>query len=89
MDYFLSDFPNAYQRALAFDEKITKAATSAISSSYASILSLTTRMVLAGTEVTVPTNLGSKKINGSDILTFVKDNGKTRYVSQPFLLISI
>lgn len=77
IDFFLNDFDAARRRADAFDEKITSAAK-AVSTNYAHLVSLATRLVIGSTEVTVPTNLAARTWNDSDIMTFVKDNGRSR-----------
>ncbi|KAF5335236.1 hypothetical protein D9758_014770 [Tetrapyrgos nigripes] len=67
---FLSDSSAALARSIALDSKILNAA-SGISSQYADIVSLATRQMFGGLEVTVP----ATENDGSDIMMFLKDMG--------------
>ncbi|KAI0341899.1 hypothetical protein BDW22DRAFT_1484797 [Trametopsis cervina] len=63
---FLTDFPNAFQRAVTLDAAILKDATQ-ISSQYADLVSLTARQAMAGTEITIGPN------DPGDVKMFMKD----------------
>lgn len=71
MHFFLDDFENAKSRAAALDERIVSAASS-ISSNYSDLLAMSSRLTMAGYEITAP------KSNESDIMIFMKDTGISR-----------
>ncbi|KAF9075381.1 hypothetical protein BDP27DRAFT_1380628 [Rhodocollybia butyracea] len=76
MSDFLSDASNALQRAIHLDNKLSTAATS-ISSNYSDLVSLASRQVMAGLEITIGVGPDGQ-INKSDILVFVKDTGNSQ-----------
>ncbi|KAF9075449.1 hypothetical protein BDP27DRAFT_1212146 [Rhodocollybia butyracea] len=73
---FLSDASQALQRASDLDSKLSASATS-ISSNYSSLVSLASRQVMAGLEITVGVS-STGQINDSDILIFMKDIGSSQ-----------
>ncbi|KAF9071443.1 DUF1793-domain-containing protein [Rhodocollybia butyracea] len=75
MGAFMSDASGALSRATTLDGKIVSAANG-ISSNYADLVSLASRQVMAGMEITVGTNNG--QINNSDVLFFMKDTGNSQ-----------
>ncbi len=66
----MNDFSTALTTANTFDAKANSDA-SAISSDYASIVSLSIRQAFGATEVTVGKN-GDGTFNSSDVLVFMK-----------------
>ncbi|KAF9071439.1 hypothetical protein BDP27DRAFT_1322138 [Rhodocollybia butyracea] len=72
---FMSDATDALSRATTLDNKIISAANG-ISSNYADLVSLASRQVMAGMEITVGTSNG--QINNSDVLFFMKDTGNSQ-----------
>jgi hypothetical protein len=77
MAAFMSDASDALSRATALDNKIVSVANG-VSSNYADLVSLASRQVMAGMEITVGSNNG--QINNSDVLFFMKDTGNSRCV---------
>ncbi|KAJ3480136.1 hypothetical protein NLI96_g8556 [Meripilus lineatus] len=79
IDFVLSDFPSALNRAIAFDNKVLVPA-SAISTKYADLVSLSVRQTIGSTELTI-----SKSADGgwniSDVKAFMKDVGTSRRVN--------
>ncbi|KAF9071440.1 hypothetical protein BDP27DRAFT_1322140, partial [Rhodocollybia butyracea] len=75
MEAFMSDATDALSRATTLDNKIVSAANG-ISSNYADLVSLASRQVMAGMEITVGTSNG--QINNSDVLFFMKDTGNSQ-----------
>ncbi|KIK51939.1 hypothetical protein GYMLUDRAFT_50232 [Collybiopsis luxurians FD-317 M1] len=73
---FMNNASDALNRAIALDEQIISDA-SAISPDYVDLVSLASRQVMAGMEITVGTDL-KQQINQSDILIFMKDTGNSR-----------
>ncbi|KAE9404313.1 DUF1793-domain-containing protein [Gymnopus androsaceus JB14] len=72
----MSNASDALQRAITLDNKILSAANT-ISSNYADLVSLASRQVMAGMEITVGTD-SSGQINASDIMFFMKDIGNSQ-----------
>ncbi|KAJ7585371.1 hypothetical protein C8J56DRAFT_946578 [Mycena floridula] len=79
IDSFLADFPDALNRAVAFDQRVMQAADQ-VSLDYADLVSLVARQTLAGVDWTV-----SRTSNGdwdlSDVKAFMRDTGGTRRVN--------
>ncbi|KAF8885594.1 hypothetical protein BD779DRAFT_1646537 [Infundibulicybe gibba] len=72
---FIKDFPNALQRAIDLDKKITSDAL-LISQNYADLVSLSVRQTVGSVDIT--TSKGSDgQWNTSDILIFMKSVGDT------------
>ncbi|KAF8883844.1 hypothetical protein BD779DRAFT_813306 [Infundibulicybe gibba] len=70
---FVEDFPNARQRAIELDQKITTDALS-ISQGYADLVSLSARQTMGGIDIT--TSKGSdNQWNASDTMIFMKSVG--------------
>lgn len=67
---FLKDYPNALQRAKAFDDRLTTDA-SKISLDYIDVASQVARQAFAATEITVSRN-ADNSLNTSDVYMFVK-----------------
>lgn len=78
MANFMNDATNALERSKTLDSKIVSDAN-AISSNYVDLVSLASRQLMAGLEVTVGTD-SSGKLNASDILFFMKDTGNSQCV---------
>ncbi|KAF8824150.1 hypothetical protein HHX47_DHR9000564 [Lentinula edodes] len=76
MANFMNDATNALERSKTLDSKIVSDAN-AISSNYVDLVSLASRQLMAGLEVTVGTD-SSGKLNASDILFFMKDTGNSQ-----------
>ena len=77
IDYFLLDFSNAKARADALDSYLLASATIAVSA----------RQVIGSTELTV--SMGTdNQWNMSDIMMFMKDVGRSKYVYFIFFLIN-
>ncbi|KAJ3793046.1 hypothetical protein GGU11DRAFT_437691 [Lentinula aff. detonsa] len=76
MAYFMNDATNALERAKTLDNQIVSDA-SAISSGYADLVSLASRQVMGGLEITVGTD-SNGRLNASDILFFMKDVGNSQ-----------
>ncbi|KAJ3489251.1 hypothetical protein NLI96_g2242 [Meripilus lineatus] len=68
---FLKDYPNALQRAKAFDDRLTTDA-SKISLDYIDVASQVARQAFAATEITVSRN-ADNSLNTSDVYMFVKE----------------
>ncbi|KAK0208960.1 hypothetical protein DFS33DRAFT_488996 [Desarmillaria ectypa] len=78
IDFFLSDFSDAKQRAIDLDNKIMSD-TRQISDNYADLVTIAARQALA---VDVTVSKDSKgQWNTSDIMTFMKDVGNSRRVN--------
>lgn len=73
IDAFLLDFPNAHDRAVALDEKLTGEARK-VSDQYADLVSLATRQTLGGLEFTTSRMLDGS-YDPSDLQIFMKDIG--------------
>ncbi|KAF7790198.1 hypothetical protein EIP86_001150 [Pleurotus ostreatoroseus] len=72
---FVADYPNAYNRAIALDQKLTTAAAR-ISNHYVDLVSLAARQAMAGTELTVSQGTSDpSQWNLSDIKMFMKNVG--------------
>ncbi|KAF8874080.1 hypothetical protein BD779DRAFT_1678882 [Infundibulicybe gibba] len=67
---FIKDFPNARQRAIELDQKITSDALS-ISQDYADLVSLSVRQTMAGIDITI-SNGTDGQWNTSDVMIFMK-----------------
>ncbi|KAF8883869.1 hypothetical protein BD779DRAFT_1443581 [Infundibulicybe gibba] len=67
---FIKDFPNARQRAIELDQKITSDALS-ISQDYADLVSLSVRQTMGGLDITI-SNGTDGQWNNSDIMIFMK-----------------
>ncbi|KAK0196527.1 hypothetical protein F5146DRAFT_1129307 [Armillaria mellea] len=78
IDFFLSDFPDAKQRAVDLDNKIISEARQ-ISENYADLIALAARQALA-VDITVSKGSDSQW-NTSDIMTFMKDIGDSGRVN--------
>ncbi|KIK65800.1 hypothetical protein GYMLUDRAFT_158570, partial [Collybiopsis luxurians FD-317 M1] len=76
MSDFMSDASNALQRAIALDNKIMSDANK-VSSNYADLVSLASRQIMAGMEITVGVDLNGQ-VNKSDVLIFMKDIGNSQ-----------
>ena len=74
------DFDNARTRAIAFDAQLLGSA-SAVSSVYANLVSVSARLAIGGTELTIG-NGTDGTWNMSDVKMFMKDVGTSRYVSE-------
>ena len=86
IDYFLLDFSNAKARADALDSYLLASATN-ISETYADIIAVSARQVIGSTELTV--SMGTdNQWNMSDIMMFMKDVGRSKYVYFIFFLIN-
>ncbi|KIY50056.1 hypothetical protein FISHEDRAFT_40022 [Fistulina hepatica ATCC 64428] len=70
IDTFLDDYEDASSRADALDEALMSAANS-ISSEFADLVALSTRQVMAGMEITLP----SGATNASDVRIFMQNTG--------------
>ncbi|KAK0199092.1 hypothetical protein F5146DRAFT_120113 [Armillaria mellea] len=78
IDFFLTDFSNAKQRAIDLDNKIMSDARQ-ISDNYADLVTLAARQALA---VDITVSKDSKgQWNTSDVMTFMKDVGNSRRVN--------
>ncbi|KIK65807.1 hypothetical protein GYMLUDRAFT_1027401, partial [Collybiopsis luxurians FD-317 M1] len=76
MSDFMSDASNALQRAIVLDDRIMSDA-SKISSNLTDLVSLASRQIMAGMEVTV--GIGSDgQMNKFDVLIFMKDIGDSK-----------
>ncbi|KAJ4485238.1 hypothetical protein J3R30DRAFT_3282917 [Lentinula aciculospora] len=75
----MNDSSNALQRAIALDDQIVSAAT-AISPNYVDLVSLASRQVMAGMEITVGSGADGE-LNASDIQFFMKDMGNSQRVN--------
>ncbi|KIK51931.1 hypothetical protein GYMLUDRAFT_265647 [Collybiopsis luxurians FD-317 M1] len=73
---FMNNASDALNRAIALDEKITSDASN-ISSEYVDLVSLASRQVMAGMEITVGKD-SNQQVNESDILIFMKDIGNSQ-----------
>ncbi|KAK0246466.1 hypothetical protein EDD85DRAFT_874820, partial [Armillaria nabsnona] len=78
IDFFLSDFSNAKQRAIDLDNKIMSDAHQ-ISDNYADLVTLAARQALA-VDITVSKD-SQGQWNTSDIMTFMRDGGNSRRVN--------
>ncbi|KAK0455849.1 hypothetical protein EV421DRAFT_1918400 [Armillaria borealis] len=78
VDFFLSDFSNAKQRAINIDNKITSDARQ-ISNNYADLVTLAARQALA-VDITVSKD-NEGQWNTSDVMTFMRDVGNSRRVN--------
>ncbi|KAK0481513.1 hypothetical protein IW261DRAFT_1681573 [Armillaria novae-zelandiae] len=78
IDFFLSDFSNAKQRAIDLDNKIVSDARQ-ISDSYADLVTLAARQALA-VDITVSKD-SQGQWNTSDIMTFMRDVGNSGRVN--------
>ncbi|PBL00369.1 hypothetical protein ARMGADRAFT_1072730 [Armillaria gallica] len=78
VDFFLSDFSNAKQRAIDLDNKIMSDARQ-ISENYADLVALAARQALA-VDITVSKD-SQGQWNTSDIMTFMRDVGNSRRVN--------
>ncbi|PBK76561.1 hypothetical protein ARMSODRAFT_875663 [Armillaria solidipes] len=78
IDFFLSDFSDAKQRAIDLDNKIMSDARQ-ISDNYADLVTLAARQALA-VDITVSKN-SEGQWNTSDVMTFMKDVGNSRRVN--------
>ncbi|PBK76596.1 hypothetical protein ARMSODRAFT_948409 [Armillaria solidipes] len=78
VDFFLSDFSNAKQRAINLDNKITSDARQ-ISDNYADLVTLAARQALA-VDITVSKD-NEGQWNTSDVMTFMRDVGNSRRVN--------
>ncbi|KIK52995.1 hypothetical protein GYMLUDRAFT_250707 [Collybiopsis luxurians FD-317 M1] len=76
MSNFMNDASNALQRAIVLDSRIISDANQ-ISPNYADLVSLASRQVVAGMEITVGSD-SNGQLNKSDILIFMKDIGNSR-----------
>ena len=78
MIYALQDYPNAWNRALALDARITGDA-SPFSKHYADLVSLAARQTMASTELTIGNSEadGSGKPDLSDVKLFMKNMGSS------------
>ncbi|KIK51941.1 hypothetical protein GYMLUDRAFT_180789 [Collybiopsis luxurians FD-317 M1] len=73
---FMSDASNALQRAMSFDRQVISD-TIGISSNYTDLVSLASRQVMAGMEITVGTD-SNGQLDQSDVLIFMKDIGNSQ-----------
>ncbi|KAJ7644936.1 hypothetical protein FB45DRAFT_825074 [Roridomyces roridus] len=80
IDAFVQDFPNARTRALALEQQILTDA-GAVSAAYTDLVSLATRQVMAGVEITLPPQGSDGSWNFSDVQAFMKDVGATQRVN--------
>ncbi|KAG9223493.1 hypothetical protein CCMSSC00406_0006985 [Pleurotus cornucopiae] len=80
IDAFLLDFPNARDRAVALDEKLTGEARK-VSDQYADLVSLATRQTLGGLEFTTSRMLDGS-YDPSDLQIFMKDIGSNGQASR-------
>ncbi|KAG7452128.1 uncharacterized protein BT62DRAFT_990443 [Guyanagaster necrorhizus] len=78
IDFFLSDFSNARQRAIDLDDKIVSDARQ-VSDNYADLVTLAARQALA-VDITVSKD-SEGQWNTSDVMTFMKDVGNSRRVN--------
>ncbi|KAK0481511.1 hypothetical protein IW261DRAFT_1606804 [Armillaria novae-zelandiae] len=78
IDFFLSDFSNAKQRAIDLDNKIVSDARQ-ISDSYADLVTLAARQALA-VDITVSKD-SQGQWNTSDVMSFMRDVGNSRRVN--------
>ncbi|EMD37764.1 hypothetical protein CERSUDRAFT_154621 [Gelatoporia subvermispora B] len=76
---FVSDYEAAIQRAQSLDQKITQDASN-VSHNYADLVSLAVRQVMAGLDITTPTQ-SDGQLNISNTLIFMKDLGNGRRVN--------
>ncbi|KAF8874083.1 hypothetical protein BD779DRAFT_1451181 [Infundibulicybe gibba] len=76
---FINDFPNARQRAIDLDQRITSDALS-ISQDYADLVSLSVRQTMGGVDITTSKGLDGQW-NTSDIMMFMKSVGDTSRVN--------
>lgn len=83
IDEFLTDFPNAFTRAVQLDQKILDAAN-AVSPAYADLVSIATRQAFSATELTI-SNGTDGQWNTTDVMMFMKNIGgdATKYVFTP------
>ncbi|KAF8874093.1 hypothetical protein BD779DRAFT_1704130 [Infundibulicybe gibba] len=78
---FIKDFPNARQRAIELDQRITSDALS-ISQDYADLVSLSVRQTMGGFDIT--TSKGPDgQWNTSDVMMFMKSVGDTSWRVNP------
>ncbi|KAJ7617072.1 hypothetical protein FB45DRAFT_222278 [Roridomyces roridus] len=80
IDAFVQDFPSALTRALALEQQILTDA-GAVSAAYTDLVSLATRQVMAGVEITLPPQGSDGSWNFSDVQAFMKDVGATQRVN--------
>ncbi|KIK65815.1 hypothetical protein GYMLUDRAFT_158671, partial [Collybiopsis luxurians FD-317 M1] len=79
MSEFMSNASNALQRAEALDDMIVSDANK-VSSNYTDLVSLASRQVMAGMEITVGSDLDGN-VNASDTLIFMKDTGNSQRIN--------
>ncbi|KAI0267844.1 hypothetical protein BC834DRAFT_870195 [Gloeopeniophorella convolvens] len=75
IDDFMTDFPNALIRALAFETKIA-ADAAFLPAGYMDLVSLSARFVYASTVITVGGTGSSGSLNTSDVKAFLKNTGE-------------
>ncbi|KAJ3525254.1 hypothetical protein NM688_g8429 [Phlebia brevispora] len=79
--FFIQDYPNAIERAIALDEKILGDAAN-VSAHYADLVSLAARQALGGTELTIgQSSADSTQFNTSDVKMFMKNLGSQQPTS--------
>ncbi|KAF8883859.1 hypothetical protein BD779DRAFT_1626150 [Infundibulicybe gibba] len=83
---FVKDFPNALQRAVELDQKITSDALS-ISQDYADLVSLSVRQTMGSIDITTSRGLNGQW-NTSDVMIFMKSIGDTSRVNPTELMFA-
>ena len=71
MSDFLADFPAAFNRSQALDQKITQATSAVGGQIYADVFALATRQVYCGIEITIARD-DNGGVNASDVMAFYK-----------------
>ena len=67
--HFFDDFPAAQAESLTMDAELEARAVAAAGTKYSDILTLTTRQVFGGSDLTIP----SDTLNTSDVMVFLKE----------------
>ncbi|RPD75338.1 DUF1793-domain-containing protein [Lentinus tigrinus ALCF2SS1-7] len=80
IDAFVTDYPAAHDRAIAFDERITADAAK-ISPQYVNLVSLVARQVMGALEITVPGGSAIGARSATDVKVFMKDIGYSQRIS--------
>ena len=78
MSDFLADFPAAFNRSQALDQKITQAAAAAGGQSYGDVFALATRQVYCGIEITIARDADGN-VNASDVMAFYKVSTQSQH----------
>lgn len=69
VSYFFDDYTAAQVESLAMDTKLEEKAVASVGSNYSDILTLTTRQVFGGSDLTIP----GDSLDTSDVMVFLKE----------------